>query len=129
MLKDRLDSLLAPPLANNKHGAATAPQHRQHLATAVPLVEAMRTDADCSEADCSAKNATDFRAFTAALNEQLGVEDKLQVVKAMWAVACTDGQLTAQENHMLWRDADLLHVPHGACINAELRAKAVAGQA
>ena len=89
----------------------------------------MRTDADCSEAERSAKNATDFRALTAALNEQLGVEDKLQVAKAMWAVACTAGQLTAHCNHVLRRDADLLHLPHGACNNAELRARAVAGQA
>ena len=91
------------------------------------LVAVMRTDADCSEADFRAKNATDFRAFTAALNEQLGFEEKVQVAEAMWALACTAGQLTAHENHMPWRDADLLHVPHGAYINANLRAQAAAG--
>jgi uncharacterized tellurite resistance protein B-like protein len=80
-------------------------------------------------AEHSAKNAVDFHAFTSTLNEQLSFEDKVQVVEAMWAVAYTDGQLTAHENHVLWRVADLLHVPHGAYINAKLRAKAAAGLA
>lgn len=152
-LKDLFDTLLAAPLADGQRGGAS-PQHRLHLATAVLLVEVMRADADCSEAERravlavlqqrfaladdeqaqlltlaehSAKNATDFHAFTSTLNEQLSFDDKVQVVEAMWAVAYTDGQLTAHENHVLWRVADLLHVPHGAYINAKLRAKAAAG--
>jgi uncharacterized tellurite resistance protein B-like protein len=156
-LKDLFDSLLAPPLAGSHTGGNTGTaQHRLHLATAVLLVEVMRADTECSEAERravlgvlqrrfaladdeqaqllalaehSAKNATDFHAFTSTLNEQLSFEDKVQVVEAMWAVAYTDGQLTAHENHVLWRVADLLHVPHGAYINAKLRAKAAAGLA
>jgi hypothetical protein len=42
----------------------------------------------------------------------------------MWQVAYADGHLAAHENHVLWRMADLLHVPHGAYINAKIRAKA-----
>jgi uncharacterized tellurite resistance protein B-like protein len=47
----------------------------------------------------------------------------------MWQVAYADGHLAAHENHVLWRVADLLHVPHGAYIHAKLRARAAAGQA
>ena len=152
-LKDLFDSLLAEPLASSGHAGAS-PQHRLHLATAVLLVEVMRADTECTEAERravlavlqqrfalaadeqaqllalaehSAQTATDFHAFTSTLNEQLSFEDKVQVVQAMWAVAYTDGQLSAHENHVLWRVADLLHVPHGAYINAKLRAKAAAG--
>ncbi len=152
-LKDLFDSLLAPPLQGPGGGSAA---HRLHLATAVLLVEVMRADAECTGAERravlgvlqqrfalaadeqarllelaehSAKNAVDFHAFTSTLNEQLSFEDKVQVVEAMWAVAYTDGQLSAHENHVLWRVADLLHVPHGAYINAKLRAKAAAGLA
>jgi uncharacterized tellurite resistance protein B-like protein len=41
--------------------------------------------------------------------------------------ACADGHLGAHENHVMWRVADLLHVPHGAYIGAKMRAKAAAG--
>ena len=117
-LKELFDSLLAPPLAHGGPGGGTTPLHRLHLATAVLLVEVMRADTDCSEAERravlgvlqrrfaladdeqaqllalaehSAKNAVDFHAFTSTLNEQLAFEDKVQMVEAMWAVACSDG--------------------------------------
>ncbi len=54
---------------------------------------------------------------------------KLQIVEAMWQVAYADGHLQANEQHTLWRVADLLHVPHGAYINAKMRAKAAMGAA
>jgi uncharacterized tellurite resistance protein B-like protein len=148
-LKDLFDTLLAPPAA-----AAADPTHRLHLATAVLLVEVMRADTETTEAERravlgvlqsrfqlspdeqarllelaehSAKQATDFHAFTSALNEQLDHTQKVQVVEAMWQVAYADGHLAAHENHVLWRVADLLHLPHGAYINAKLRAKAASG--
>jgi uncharacterized tellurite resistance protein B-like protein len=150
-LKELFDTLLAPSAAT---AGGVSTEHRLHLATAVLLVEVMRADAECSAAERqsvlgvlqrrftltedevarlyelaehSAKHATDFHAFTSALNERLHHEEKVQVVEAMWAVAYADGHLTAHENHVLWRVADLLHVPHGAYINAKLRAKAAAG--
>lgn len=150
-LKDLFDTLLAPPVAA---AGAAASEHRLHLATAVLLVEVMRADSGCSDAERhavlgvlqsrfaladdevarllegaehSAQHATDFHAFTSALNERLDHAQKVQVVEAMWAVAYADGQLSAHENHVLWRIADLLHLPHGAYINAKLRAKAAAG--
>ena len=152
-LKDLFDTLLAPP-AGATADAAHA-EHRLHLATAVLLVEVMRADTECSDAERqavldvlrqrfeladdevarllelaehSARHATDFHAFTSALNDRLDHAQKVQVVEAMWAVAYADGQLSAHENHVLWRIADLLHLPHGAYIHAKLRAKAAAGQ-
>ena len=113
-LKDLFDTLLAPPLANSGGlgggGGAMTPLHRLHLATAVLLVEVMRADSECSDAERravlgvlqsrfaladdeqqqllalaehSAKNATDFHAFTSTLNDQLSFEDKVQVVEAI----------------------------------------------
>jgi len=154
-LKDLFNSLL-PPAGT---GAGIGPlagddTHKLQLATAVLLVEVMRSDADMSDAErqsamqalrrkfqltddelerllelatSTARHATDLHAFTSALNEQLDHEHKLRVVEAMWTVAYADGQLAAHEQHVMWRVADLLHVPHAAYINAKIRAKAAAG--
>ncbi|MFY9513402.1 MAG: TerB family tellurite resistance protein [Rubrivivax sp.] len=152
-LKQLFDALLAPA------SAAATPQadaHRVQLATAVLLVEVMRADTGIGAdernatlaalrtrfaladdelerlvelAEQTARSATDFHAFTSALNEAFDEEHKLRVVEAMWQVAYADGHLAAHENHVLWRVADLLHVPHGAYINAKMRAKAAAGAA
>ncbi len=148
-LKDLFDTLLAPP-AGATADAAHA-EHRLHLATAVLLVEVMNADSEVSAAERDAvvaalqrclaldpdegqrllelarrhaAEAVDFHAFTSALNERLDHAEKVRIVEAMWRVAYADGHLAAHENHVLWRVADLLHVPHGAYINAKIRAKA-----
>ncbi len=145
-LKDLFDTLLAPP--------ATAPEastHTLQLATAVLLVEVMRADTDMHDSERIAvlatlqrkfgladdeaarlldlahhtqRQAIHFHAFTSALNARLDHAQKVLVVEAMWQVAYADGHLAAHENHVLWRVADLLHLPHGAYINAKMRAKA-----
>jgi uncharacterized tellurite resistance protein B-like protein len=146
-LKDLFESLLLPADAP----VAVTPAHRLQLATAVLLVEVMRADAGMGEAERRAvlaaldrqfalapdesarlmelaeqqvRESVDFHTFTSALNERLDHAQKVQVVEAMWQVAYADGHLAAHENHVLWRVADLLHVPHGAYINAKIRAKA-----
>jgi len=151
-LKDLFDSLTAPAAA----ATPAAGEHRVQLATAVLLVEVMRADTETSAAERqavlaalkskfdlgddelarlvelaeqTARSATDFHSFTSALNTQFDEGQKLRVIEAMWQVAYADGHLAAHENHVLWRIADLLHVPHGAYINAKMRAKAAAGMA
>ena len=149
-LKDLFDSLLPPQAAATPEATA----HRLQLATAVLLVEVMRADASLGDAERdsvlatlrsrftltddeadrllelahhTAHHAVDFHAYTSALNEQLDHPQKVQLLEDMWAVAYADGRLAAHEQHVMWRIADLLHVPHGAYINAKLRAKAAAG--
>ena len=146
-LKDLFDSLLPPPGAM---AAADSSEHQLQLATAVLLVEVMRADAKLAETETDAviaalqrvfelrpdevqqlvalahersRTATDFHAFTSALNDHFSMEQKLRVIDAMWQVAYADGHLEAHEQHVLWRVADLLHVPHGAYISAKMRNK------
>ena len=147
-LKDLFGSLLLPPGAMT---AADTSEHRLQLATAVLLVEVMRADTTLADSEREAvvaalerqfttlsddemqqlitlahersRSATDFHAFTSELNDQFTDEQKLRVVEAMWQVAYSDGHLEAHEQHVLWRVADLLHVPHGSYIAAKMRAK------
>jgi uncharacterized tellurite resistance protein B-like protein len=151
-LKDLFDTLTSAPAA----AGASGPQagHRLQLAVAVLLVEVMHADASIGAAEQASvlatlrrcfnlgddesqrllelardtqRTASDFHAFTSTLNAQLSHDEKVQMLEAMWAVAYADGALAAHEQHVLWRVADLLHVPHGAYINAKIRAKAAAG--
>lgn len=145
-LKDLFDSVVGPATART---AAPTP-HALQLATAVLLVEVMRADTHFAAAErdavlatlartfdlapdeqarlvelatTQAKLAHDLHSFTSVLNDRLDDAQKLGVVEAMWQVAYADGHLAAHEQHILWRVADLLHVPHGAYIHAKLRAQ------
>ena len=151
-LEQFVDNLLPPPTTDGNPDAAA--ENSVRLATAVVLVEVMRADAsfrpgereavrdalhrifDLSEADAerlesmaesTAAQATDYFAFTSRINERFGMGDKLRIVEQMWRVAYVDGVLSEHERHVLWRIADLLHVPQGAYVNARLRAKQAAG--
>lgn len=146
-LKDWFDTVLPPP------GTSAAPADEAHalqLATAVLLVEVMRADPTLHDAERDAvlaalrshfaltddeaaglvelahqasKDATDFYAFTERINERFAMAQKILMVEQMWRVAYADGTLAAHEQHVLWRLADLLHVPHGAYVNAKMRAR------
>ena len=147
-----VDRVLAPPPGSPPD--APLDDTRLRLATAVLLAEVMRADATLGEAERrsavaalqakfelpddavhalldealdTARQSTDLHAFTSALNARLDDAQKIRVVEAMWAVAYADGTLAAHERHLLWRVADLLHVPHGAYVHARLRAQAAAG--
>ena len=149
-LKDLFDSLL-PPAPDAPPPAA---EHALQLATAVMLVEVMRADASfhpgereavlaalrekfalgadeaqrLSElAEVAAREATDLFAFTSRINERFEMPQKLRMVELMWRVAYADGHLSEHERHVMWRVADLLHVPQGAYVHARLRAQEAAG--
>jgi len=151
-LKDLFDRLGTP-------GTAVDPQAEQHdlqLATAVMLVEVMRSDAtlrdverdavlaalqekfalDADEAARladlaheTARKATDLFAFTSRINAHFDMPKKLRMIEMMWAVAYADGRLADHERHVMWRIADLLHIPKGAYAHARIRARDAAGAA
>ena len=148
-LKDLFDSLLPP-------APGAAPQvaaHTLQLATAVMLVEVMRADASfhaderqavlralqakftltddeaqrlAELAETTARQATDLFAFTSCINERFEMPQKLRMIEHMWHVAYADGHLSEHERHVMWRIADLLHVPQGAYQHARLRAQQAA---
>jgi uncharacterized tellurite resistance protein B-like protein len=123
------------------------------LATAVLLVQVVRSDADTSaaertatvtalrnrfalsddeltrllaQAEGTAKGANDYFSFTSAMNDQFTQPEKIQVVEYMWQVAYADGHLDANENHLISKIAGLLHVTHGEYIAAKMHAKEAA---
>jgi len=151
-LKDLFDSLLPPAPGTDPQAA----EHALQLATAVMLVEVMRADAGfhagereavlaalrdkfaltddeamrlAELAETTAQGATDLFTFTSRINDCFEMPQKLRMVEHMWRVAYADGNLSDHERHVMWRIADLLHVPQGAYVHARMRAQSSAGAA
>jgi len=138
-------------------GATAAPAdgtHRLQLATAALLVEVVRGDGAIEPAEREAllaavaakfalapdeaqalvelaeqeaRLANDFYQFTSLINRSFAAEQKLRVVELMWQVAYADATLSAHEQHVLRKVAELLHVPHGDYIAAKMRARDATG--
>jgi uncharacterized tellurite resistance protein B-like protein len=148
-LKDLFDSL-RPPTADAEPAAA---EHALQLAAAVMMVEVMRADASIEDseraallaalrgkfnlsddeaqrlaelAEATARQSTDLYGFTSLINQRFDMPAKLRMIEWMWRVANADGHLSAHERHVMWRIADLLHVPQGALHHARQRAQAAA---
>jgi uncharacterized tellurite resistance protein B-like protein len=65
--------------------------------------------------------AIDLYRFTSLLNRSLDDNGRLQIVEMLWEIAYADGHVTEFEDNLIWRAADLLHVPTRARV--ELRAR------
>jgi uncharacterized tellurite resistance protein B-like protein len=77
-------------------------------------------------AEAEATHANDYFHFTSRLNDLCSQPDKVALVEAMWQVAYSDGEVDAQENHVISKVAGLLHVTHGEYIAAKMRAREAA---
>ena len=143
-LNNFLTSIIVPTNADSR------PEHTLQLATAVLLIEVMKSDADeapqeqaailkilkerfaLSDAEVTqltelghrtAKSANDFQQFTSRINRELDPSEKIRIIEYMWQVAYTDGVISAHENHLMRKIADLLYIPHSDYITAKMSAK------
>lgn len=143
-LSDFLSSIIAP--ANGE----SRPEHSLQLATAVLLIEVMRSDAENTDVEQAAilnilkgrfqladaevtqlaelghrtaQAANDLHQFTSLINRELALPEKIRIVEYMWQVAYADRQISAHENHLMRRMADLLHISHGDYVAAKARVK------
>jgi len=134
-------------------GATTAPNERHtiELATAALLIEVARVDEGATADERTAvlravrekfelpheeaerlialaeeemKQASDYFQFTSLINRHFTQEQKQRVIELMWRVAYSDASLSAHENHLMRKVADLLHITHGDYIAAKMRAQA-----
>ena len=130
---------------------ADHPAHTLQLATAVLLIEVMRSDAESTEEEQAtvlkilkerfqlsdeqvaqlsergqqtAKDANDFYQFTSLINKELVMSEKIPLIEYMWQVAYADGKISPHEEHILRKIAGLLYVSHANYITAKMRAKA-----
>lgn len=143
-LTDFLSAIIAPASAENR------PEHTLQMATAVLLIEVMQSDADSTDQEQAtilnilkerfhlsdaevaklselghrtATVANDLHQFTSLINRELELPEKVRIIEYMWQVAYADSQISAHENHLMRRMADLLHISHGDYVAAKTRAK------
>ena len=129
---------------------ATRPEHTLQLATAVLLIEVMKSDTDSTDEEQAtilnilktrfqlsdaevaqltemghqkSKDAHDLHQFTSLINRELERAEKGRIIEYMWQVAYADKQISAHENHLMRRLVDLLHISHADNIAAKMRAK------
>jgi uncharacterized tellurite resistance protein B-like protein len=57
------------------------------------------------------RNAIDLYSFTSLLNRTMDDAGRQHVVEMMWEIVFADGRVSEFEDNLLWRAADLLHVP------------------
>ena len=143
-LSDFLSTLIAPASVESR------PEHTLQMATAVLLIEVMRSDTDSTDEEQAtilnilkerfhlpdaevaqlselghrtAMVANDLHQFTSLINRELELSEKVRIIEYMWQVAYADRQISAHENHLMRRMADLLHISHGDYVAAKMRAK------
>ena len=148
-----LKNLLTQFFMPEGNASPQSEERKLQLATAVLLVDVMRSDAQVSDversvtlqtlrnrfdlsddelarlvvqAEATAQHANDYFTFTSAMNDHFTQPQKIQVVEYMWQVAYADGHIDANENHLISKIAGLLHVTHGEYIAAKKRAKETA---
>ncbi|MCC6949413.1 MAG: TerB family tellurite resistance protein [Bradyrhizobiaceae bacterium] len=57
------------------------------------------------------REAVDLYQFTTVLNRAFDDEGRRRVVEMMFEIAYADGELSEFEDNLVWRAADLMHVP------------------
>jgi len=70
-------------------------------------------DADelIAEATQAEQQAIDLYQFTARLNRALDDNGRARIIEMMWEIVYADGHVSEFEDNLIWRAADLLHVP------------------
>ena len=63
------------------------------------------------QASTAEQEAVDLYRFTSLLNRALDDEGRRHLVEMMWEIVYADHRVSEFEDNLLWRVADLLHVP------------------
>jgi uncharacterized tellurite resistance protein B-like protein len=80
-----------------------------------------QTTALMALAEQQRKQAVDYFQFTSLINKEYSLEEKIHLIESLWKIAFVDGDLDMNEEYLVRKIADLLHVPHSAFIMAKIR--------
>ena len=83
--------------------------------------EEARSLLDLAEAE--SREATDYYQFTSLIRQHYSQEERQQIIELLWQAAYADARLSAHEQHVIRKIADLLYVSQSAYIAAKVRAQ------
>ena len=86
-------------------------------------IEDAEVDEILQEASERQKSAHDLYQFTSVINDQYNHDQKYQLLKQLWLVAFSDGQIDRYEEHMIRKLSELLHLAHSQFIRAKIEAR------
>ncbi len=121
-----------------------------HLAAGVLLLETAHVDEECTREEmahvvdtlkaqfklsheyaeelinlaCAEREtALDLWQYTNQMNQYYSMEEKMQLMEAVWRIIFADGRLEAHEDHFAHKLANLLRLTHKQLIDAKLNAR------
>ena len=74
-------------------------------------------------AEQEARQASGYYQFTSLINKNCNADQKVRIIENMWHVAMSDGHISAHENHLMRKIADLLYIGHADYITAKQHAQ------
>lgn len=67
------------------------------------------------------RDAIDLYRFTSLIDRTLDDDGRRRLIEMMWEMAFADGRISEFEDNILWRVADLIHVPQRERIDIRRR--------
>ncbi len=110
--------LLELARADAEHHPAELATLRAGLASEFAVPEAT-LDALLADADAQAKASVSLFDFVQTLNRAMSQDEKRALLDLLWRVAYADGKIESNEEHLLRRLSDMLHLSHGDYIRAK----------
>jgi len=91
-------------------------------------LNAAAADELIAEAILAEGDAVDLYGFTSQLNRSLDEQGRLRIIEMLWQIIYVDGQVNEFEDNLVWRVADLLHVPSRDRIELRRQVAAARGE-
>lgn len=110
--------LLELARSDAEHHPAELAALRAGLANEFEVPEAT-LDALLADADHKARTSVSLFDFVQSLNRAMTQDEKRALLGLLWRVAYADGRIEPNEEHLLRRLSDLLHLSHGDFIRAK----------
>lgn len=94
------------------------------------VISVLKKDYDLTDEHASAllessreelKDSIDLWQFTNLINQNYSLEEKLQIIEAVWRIAYADGRLDMHEDYLVHKLAKLLRLTHKQLIDAKLK--------
>ncbi|ACE85045.1 tellurite resistance TerB family protein [Cellvibrio japonicus] len=103
-----------------------SPEEHQQLRQSLQqkfLLPSQTLDELIEAAEQESADAASLHQFTQLVNTYCSSAEKFALVKAMWELALSDGNLDKYEEHTIRKVADLIYVPHTEFIRAKTLAR------